>query len=283
MLRLLSLVLSLMLQLPATTWICPMHPDVREAVEGTCPRCGMALVILRPDTSAPFILDLERTPAANGTLQLDFAVSHPVSHAIAKDFVTVHEKPAHLFVVSSDLMRFEHLHPEPQANGHLKLTWTPPAPGRYHLFLDIVPAGALPQLLESVVQVPGAKVDAGQPPSMAATSDSVHATLEAGEFVAGRWSRLVFRLTDAATGDPLSGWETWLGAWGHLFTIREGATEPQHGHPDEHDAIRDAGVTSVGFDILFPRGGRYGVWLQIQRKGAVITLPFRVEVLPSTR
>jgi hypothetical protein len=125
-------------------------------------------------------------------------------------------------------------------------------------------------------------VDAGDPPTMTARSGGATAALEAGEFVAGNWARLTFKLTDSATGGPLDGWETWLGAWGHLFTIREGATEPQHGHPDEHDAIRNGPVTSVGFDVMFPRGGQYGVWLQIQRKGEVITLPFRVEVLAAT-
>jgi hypothetical protein len=28
----------------ATTYICPMHPDVRQSTPGKCPRCGMALV-----------------------------------------------------------------------------------------------------------------------------------------------------------------------------------------------------------------------------------------------
>lgn len=242
----------------------------------------MALVVLRPDTSAPFLLDFTRQAAANGTLRLDFVVRHPVTRAIATSLVSVHERPAHLFVVSSDLEKFEHLHPEPQPDGRLELIWTPPSAGRYHLFLDIVPAGALPQLLEAVVQMPGPNVSAGAAASMTATRDGVQASLEAGEFVAGQWSRLVFKLSDATSGAALDGWEPWLGAWAHIFSIRDGATEPHHAHPDEHDAVRDGPITSVGLDILFPRSGRFGVWVQIQRKGAVVTLPFRVEVLPAT-
>jgi hypothetical protein len=284
--RVLSLVLALALQLPAatTTWICPMHPDVRTTEEGKCPRCGMALVTLRPDTSAPFLLDLTKGPTApDGTLSLSFVVRHPVTHAVVSDLVTVHERPAHMFVVSSDLRVFEHVHPEPQPDGQLRLDWKPPAAGRYHLFLDIVPAGALPQLLEAVVSVGGSKLAAGgEEPRMTAVRDGVQATLEAGQVVAGEWARLVVKLTDATTSSELTGWEPWLGAWGHLFVIRDGATEPRHGHPDEHDAIREAGVTTVGFDVMFPRSGKYGVWLQIQRNGAVITLPFRVEVLSAT-
>lgn len=284
--RLLALLLALALQLPASTetWICPMHPDVRAAVEGKCPRCGMALVTLRPDTSAPFLLDVSKAPAAaDGTLRLTFVVRHPVTRAVVSDYVSVHEKPAHMFVVSSDLTLFEHVHPEPQPDGSLRLDWKPPAGGRYHLFLDIVPVGALPQLLEAVVPVAGAKSGAtADEPGMVAVRDGVHASLEAGRVVAGEWSRLLFKLTDAKTGGELVGWEPWLGAWAHLFTIRDGATEPRHGHPDEHDAVRENQTTTVGFDMMFPRAGNYGVWLQIQRHGQVITLPFRVEVLPAT-
>ena len=30
-------------QPPATTYTCPMHPEVRQAGPGACPKCGMAL------------------------------------------------------------------------------------------------------------------------------------------------------------------------------------------------------------------------------------------------
>jgi hypothetical protein len=284
--RLLPILLALALQLPsteATTWICPMHPDVRTTQEGKCPRCGMTLVVLRPDTSAPFLLDVTRQTAGSGSLRLSFAVRHPVTKALANQFVTVHDRPAHLFVVSSDLRVFEHLHPEPQADGRLQLDWKPQAGGRYHLFLDIVPVGALPQMLEAVVPVSGPPPDApAQGLAMMATDHGAQASLEAGRVLAGEWAHLTFKLTDTATGGELSGWEPWLGAWAHVFTVRDGATEPSHGHPEDHDVVREAGVTSVALDVMFPRAGQYGVWLQIQRKGEVITLPFRIEVLAAT-
>lgn len=285
--RLVPLILALALQLPAdaTAWICPMHPEVRTTEEGKCPRCGMALVTFRPDTSAPFLLDVSRKAAdSEGTLQLDFLVRHPITHAPVSDLVTVHDRPAHLFVVTSDLRVFEHLHPEPKADGHLELTWKPQAPGRYHLFLDIVPAGALPQLLEAIVPVTRVK-DAVSEPDDAGTvvvRNGVQALLEAGSVVAGEWARLSFKLTDVATGAEISGWETWLGAWAHLFAIRDGATDPRHAHPEEHDVVREGGLTSATFDVMFPRAGEYGVWVQIQRSGTVITLPFRVAVSPAT-
>lgn len=271
----------MMLQLSASTWVCPMHPDIRAEEPGKCPRCGMALTPFKPDTPQPYVLDVERSGIAvtGKPLKLGFVVRHPESHAVVNSFLTVHDKLAHMFVVSSDLQVFEHVHPEVGADGHLTLTWSPPRPGRFHFFLDVAPAGALPQLLESVVLVNG---EMPSPAPFEQTRfverEGIRASLESNIDIAGNWSYLTFKLTDAATGQAMSGWETWLGAWAHLFAIRDGATEPVHAHPDEGVEVHTAMDTNITLEVMFPRPGRYGVWLQVQRKGKVITLPFFVEV-----
>jgi hypothetical protein len=38
----------------------------------------------------------------------------------------------------------------------------------------------------------------------------------------------------------------------------------------------------VTFEAIFPRPGRYKLWVQFQRAGAVITAPFVVEVRASS-
>lgn len=241
----------------------------------------MALTAFKPDTHEPYVLDATRDgPAVAGRpFTLGFRVSHPRSKEGVSDFLVVHEKPAHMFVVSSDLQVFEHVHPTVRDEGHLTLTWTAPRSGRYHFLLNVVPAGALPQLLEAVVVVNGE-----EPPSVPLTTtksserDGIRATIESNVEMAGNWSYLTFKLTDAATGEALSGWETWLGAWAHLFAIREGATEPVHSHPDEGVEVRTPSETNITVEVLFPRPGRYGVWLQLQRNGTVTTLPFVVDV-----
>jgi hypothetical protein len=272
---------ALSFQLPASTWVCPMHPDVRAEEPGKCPRCGMALTPFKGDTLEPYVLDVERSgPATAGKpFTLGFRVRHPRSQAPVSDYLVVHERPAHMFVVSSDLQVFEHVHPVVGENGHLTLTWTAPRAGRYHFLLDIVPSGALPQLLESVVIVNGEDPPAAPfTPTRSAEVDGIRASMETNVEMAGNWSYLTFKLADAATGEPLTGWETWLGAWAHLFAIREGATEPVHAHPDEGVEVRTATDTNITLEVMFPRPGRYGVWLQLQRNGKVTTLPFFVEV-----
>ncbi|MCA1586435.1 MAG: hypothetical protein LC791_17240 [Acidobacteria bacterium] len=278
----LLLAASLTLQLPGSTWVCPMHPDVRAEEPGKCPRCGMALTAFKADTHESFVLDVTREdgPAVAGRpFTLGLRVSHPRTKEGVSDFLVVHEKPAHMFVVSSDLQVFEHVHPTVSDEGHLSLTWTAPRAGRYHFLLDVVPAGALPQLLEAVVVVDGDQpATALVTPTKSSERDGIRATIESNIEMAGNWSYLTFRLTDAATGEALTGWETWLGAWAHLFAVREGATEPVHSHPDEGVEVRSTAETNITLEVLFPRPGRYGVWLQLQRNGKVTTLPFFVDV-----
>lgn len=36
----------------AAGWTCPMHPEVKSAQEGTCPKCRMDLVPMKEDAAA---------------------------------------------------------------------------------------------------------------------------------------------------------------------------------------------------------------------------------------
>lgn len=40
----------------AEVWTCPMHPEVREAKAGKCPKCGMDLVKATATTPAPMAM-----------------------------------------------------------------------------------------------------------------------------------------------------------------------------------------------------------------------------------
>jgi hypothetical protein len=94
----------------------------------------------------------------------------------------------------------------------------------------------------------------------------------------GDEARITIALTDAQNDAPVSDLQPYLGAWGHLFVLHEGRDEALHAHPDS--TATTPGGPAIAFDVMFPRPGTYHLWMQVQRRGAIVTLPFVVSVSP---
>jgi hypothetical protein len=98
--------------------------------------------------------------------------------------------------------------------------------------------------------------------------------LEAGDLRALRPSPLRFVVSDATSGAPVTDLEPYLGATGHLLIVDRELRAAIHGHPE---GAPSPGPT-VDFDPVLPAPGRYKLWVQFQRKGRVLTIPFVIEV-----
>ena len=98
--------------------------------------------------------------------------------------------------------------------------------------------------------------------------------LDATGLKAGREALLRFTLADAATGTAISDLEPFLGAAGHMLIVSADLTDANHAHPEEQAARGP----SVSFQPRMPAAGLYKLWVQFQRKGQVITVPFVVSV-----
>ena len=70
----------------------------------------------------------------------------------------------HLTVVSTDLARFDHVHPVPQPDGTLQLDYRFPAPGHYLVYAEYMPRGERDQ----VFRFP---LDVGVPPAPVGPAD----------------------------------------------------------------------------------------------------------------
>src|SRR5438477_959893 len=93
-------------------YVCPMDADIRSAKPGTCPRCGMKLVLGIPDP-IEYPMDLKIQPStfhAGDPVQLAFRIGDPKSGKQVQKFEIVHEKLFHMFIVSQDLGYFVHEH-----------------------------------------------------------------------------------------------------------------------------------------------------------------------------
>jgi len=276
-----------------TAYLCPMHPDVVARTAGSCPRCGMALILADPYDAREFLVDVASTPAApraRAATRLRLTVREPSTHAIVRDFVDVHEKPYHLFVVSQDLEHYDHVHPQQRADGSHVVDVTLPKPGFYRLYSDFLPLGGTPQVIPRAIATAGfagtlasgrahlvpdttpAKDVAGMRISLALPSDGL---------VAGRDEPLRYHIVDAATGAPITDLEPYLAAFGHTFVLSEDTLHSVHAHPVE--LLSDNGGAAAGgpdltFKAVLPKPGRYRVWTQVKRRGVVSTVAFTVSV-----
>lgn len=247
-------------------------------------------------------------PVAGQPANVTFQVLGPDGPDPVREYEVVHEKEAHLLLISRDMTEYKHLHPEMDAEGTWKLPVTFPTGGAYRFFLDVTPKGQSQQVLRSDVEVSGEpgpspppltvdlapKTVSGAPPGPGLSSehssskapgagpDAVRvelktepATLKAGP------ATLIYRLT--AGNKPVKDLEPYLGALGHLVIVDSSQELFLHAHPMEEAkaGAHPASGPQVEFHTSFPSAGTYKMWAQFQRRGKVLTVPFVVAVGPA--
>jgi hypothetical protein len=263
---------------PDTHW-CPMHPDIRAPGVAKCSLCGMELVPIPPPRIGEYRLDVDVAAGANGRgiAGLRVRVVDPQSNAPVTSFLDVHEKTLHLFILSRSLDFFAHVHPQQRRDGSFTIDQELPE-GEYMLIADFLPASGTPQMVQRAIVTPrytGRLFGAASPELTAReqTVDGVRVRLEIDLLRPRRASALRFVLSHAASGTPIRDLEPYLGALGHLLVVDTGLRAAIHGHPDGQST-----ASQVVFDPVFPEGGRYKLWMQFQRTGRVVTVPFVIDV-----
>ncbi len=260
------------------SFYCPMDPDIRRILPGRCPRCGMTLVEGAPDiVEYGFNLGVEPpVPMPGETTRLIFGVRDPRSGEPVHRFEIVHEQLYHVFLVSQDLSFFLHTHPERTNDEDFHLDVRLPKPGMYRVLSDFYPAGGTPQLITSTVVVPGANLAVATPsrggdlaPKKTENADTA-LQLTPARPIARQPVSLTLQVS------PAEGVQLYLGAWGHLLAASADLIDMIHGHPVA--AADSRGEKDIQFDVVFPRGGVYRVWIQFQRLGRVNTVAFDIPV-----
>lgn len=266
---------------PDAFW-CPMHLDIRSAAPGSCAICGMDLVPIPAPRLGEYRLDVEPvvSPARGRAARLRglrLRVSDPDGRRVAK-FATVHEREFHLFVIGRSLEYFAHVHPEKTGEeGRFDIEHELP-PGEYMLLADFLPYGGTTQMLQRALVTPGYGGRLfGAPPVLVegpaeTVVDGVRVRIAEADLAAGKPGCLQFTLADAASGEPITDLEPFLGAPAHLLIVKPDLTDAVHGHPEEHAT----GGPTVSFDPRLPAPGLYKLWVQFQRKGSVSTAAFVV-------
>jgi hypothetical protein len=267
---------------------CPMHPNVRGTLAGEkCKECGMALVAIPDRSDATFWLDVVAQPAAvpvGKPVRLELAVRDGDTNQAVTRFDEMHERLLHLFIVSSDLRFFDHVHPEPRKDGSFEIPITLPRAGAYRLVADVLPTGATPQTLQHTLVTSAYTMPLARPPqpptaeTLEATDGEVRARLVTDGARAGDDEHVTIELTDKS-GVPITDVQPYLGAWGHMFMASHDLADVVHSHPLLEETT--AGGPKITFQTLFARDGWYQVWTQVQRRGRLLTFGFTVRVAPA--
>ncbi|HET9218647.1 MAG TPA: heavy metal-binding domain-containing protein [Terriglobia bacterium] len=283
-----------------TAFLCPMHPDFTLDVEGKCPRCGMALVRAAAYDVRDYKLEFRTIPpvvVAGRKATLRFKVSHPGFNAVIEKFEVVHDRKYHLFVISQNMEYFEHIHPEQRADGTWTIDVTLPKPGYYKVLSDFLPTGGSTQFIARPLVTAGYAGDlAGDRARL--VPDTVfkksvedltaEVSFDPPTFVAGLYGHLNFRLSDTATGKPVTDLQPYLGAFGHTLIMSEDMVDYVHSHPVDISAVDESGPKQfmlpadvdpetlrggpeVTFEGLMPKPGRYRAWTQFRRNGKLYT------------
>jgi hypothetical protein len=267
-----------------------MDKDIRAKAPGKCPRCGMTLVPGIPDpheypvhiTTKPKVLK------SGQDIQLTMSIEDPDTLKPVHEFLEVHEKLYHFFLVSQDLSFFRHVHPEKQPNDTFQLGVNFPKAGLYRVLSDFYPKGGTPQLVTGTMMVEGAgfKLETPQlepdlaPKHAEGTKDGkevpgnldVELTMEPEQPIVGEKTLLFFHIK------PNADIEMYLGAWAHMLAASTDLIDMMHEHPFLVTDPLNTDYKQLQFNLIFPRSGIYRVWVQMQRKGVVNTFAFNIPV-----
>ena len=230
----------------------------------------------------------------------------------AMNLIDDHGKVMHLFLASEDGRSIAHLHPITTDSAVFRSLLPPLPAGSYRVFADIVQESGFTQTLTSTLVVPANVIgvdslsDADDSWASAVDGDSARAVLADGTTLtwlrdsialrAGEEAGLRF-LVERPSGDT-SSLEEYLGMPGHAAIIRDDGRVFIHLHPmgtispaaqrrlsgaSVHNVTHQASTQltdTLRFPYAFPEPGNYRVWVQLKRKGRILTGVFRADVQP---
>ena len=257
----------------------------------------MALAAIPDWTGATYWLDVAAEPAtvpAGRPVRLQLAVRDRATNEAVLQFDEMHERLMHLFVVSSDLQFFEHVHPTPARDGFFTIKLILPRAGAYRLVADVLPTGGTPQTLQRTLltawRAEAPAKAGGWTASLHAAAEPMAEVLEAVDYDTrarlvtngartGGDAHVAVELSDRHSGAAVTDVEPYLGAWGHMFLASYDLSDVVHSHPLLEQTT--AGGPTITFQTLFARNGWYRVWTQVQRRGRLLTFAFVVRVAPA--
>jgi DMSO/TMAO reductase YedYZ heme-binding membrane subunit len=221
---------------------------------------------------------------------LTFRIFDASSGNPVTDLQTLYDKKAHLVIVDQTLTSYQHIHPTLSGNA-LSIDATFPTAGRYHLYLNYQPPGAIEQQVGYTLDV--GTVDPSQTASqpidtnLTKAVDGYRVTISGNSYKASDLSfgqtKLSFMVADS-NGQPVTTLKPYLAAFGHLVLINEKTYDYIHVHPSTTvvptaDASAGPTVDFIPLGLYGPiQPGTYRIFIQLNPNNQLITTDFTVEV-----
>jgi hypothetical protein len=202
----------------------------------------------------------------------------------------------HLIIVRDDLAYIIHQHPPIPASGVLHQKVTFPAPGPYHVLVDVYPdvPGMLPNFqLYRNVNVAGAYHPKPVPPFKAhQVVDGIHFDMAGHPALHAIQAQFLHVNVTDQHGKPVH-FTPWFGALAHAIFFQKGTLNYFHTHvcaPDAPNCGSLSGVptskisgtsTAPGkltLGVLLPVAGTWRLFVQLNIHGHVVTAPFTLNV-----
>ena len=182
-----------------------------------------------------YTLSLAEAQPGQGRQRVGFTVIGPDGRPVTA-YDEQHERDLHLIVVRRDLTGFQHVHPRLDVTTGRWTTRVDLLPGAWRLLADFWPSGGEPLVLGADLLVPGdftpEPLGADQ---LTAHVDGYDVTLD-GSVEAGE--ETVLTATVTRDGEPVTDLQPYLGAYGHLVSLRAGDLGYLHVHPRDDDRTR---------------------------------------------
>jgi hypothetical protein len=202
----------------------------------------------------------------------------------------------HLIIVRDDLHYIIHQHPPIGPDGLLKQVATFPAPGPYHVLVDVYPdiPGGQPNFqLFTSVNVAGAYKPQPLPPFTAdQVIDGYHIAMQGHPSIHAIQAQFVHVTVTDPQGNPVT-FVPWFGALAHAIFFQKGSLDYFHTHicaPNAPNCGSLPGVPSsritghstapgkMTIGVLLPVPGTWELFLQMKLGGKIVTTPYTLNV-----
>ncbi|MFC4551561.1 MULTISPECIES: hypothetical protein [Halorussus] len=202
-------------------------------------------------------------------VELEWTYQIHGEQGVVTEFEETHDQLAHLILVRRDLTRFQHLHPKLDQDGAWSAEFTLPNPGVYRAFVDVLVDGQPTTLGVDLLASGNAEYEPNPGSTHEATVEGYDVTLDPVSVFPGERTTLEFEVRRDGERVRL---DPYLGALGHLVSLRDGDLAYLHVHPEETDPADG----NVRFAVQFPTSGRYRLFIQAKPRGELITASFDV-------